>query len=114
MELDNMSSDERREAMIALSMLTVGNARSCFMEDELLRGEEIVQLAETLTTEWNPSTNISLAHPKIGFCAAAATILEFMDVKISKSNMQDVISFMDLQALRMWQDEQYLKGCRIT
>ena len=71
MELDNMS-DEKREAMIALSMLTVGNARSCFTEDELLGAEESLQLAKTRTTEWNPSTNISLAHPKIGVCAAAA------------------------------------------
>lgn len=38
MDLDNMS-DERREAMIALSMLTVGNARSCFTEDVILRVE---------------------------------------------------------------------------
>ena len=102
-------SDERREVMIAHSMLTVGNARSCFTEDEILRGEEGLKLAETITTEWNPSTNISLAHPKIGFCAAFATLTQFMDAKISKDNMQDIVSFMDRQALRMCQDEQYLK-----
>ena len=66
-------SNEQREARMVYSMLTFGNARSCLTEHELSMAEEDVNPAKKFSTEWNPEADITYAHPRVGFCEAAAT-----------------------------------------
>ena len=103
-------SDKEREMRMAYSILTTGNARTCLTEHELSMAEADVNLAKEFNAEWNPNIDITLAHPKVGFCAAAATIINFADDKIGKDNMHKIISFMNWQASRLCKDEQYLKS----